>query len=50
MEDIPALVKKALTEGARVGTQGTGRPIYGVVFNGKTQRLAVSVGDKGYVI
>ncbi|MEV4874703.1 RICIN domain-containing protein [Streptomyces cyaneofuscatus] len=50
VEDIPALVKAALTQGTRVGTQGTGRPIYEVAFNGKTQRVAVSVGDNGYVI
>ncbi|MFD9222879.1 hypothetical protein ACFWDI_23355 [Streptomyces sp. NPDC060064] len=50
VEDIPALVKTALTEGTRVGTQGAGRPIYEVAFNGKTQRLAISVGDNGYVI
>ncbi|GHG97882.1 hypothetical protein GCM10018780_23560 [Streptomyces lanatus] len=50
VEDIPALVKTALTEGTRVGTQGAGRPIFEVVFQGKTQRVAVSVGDNGYVI
>ncbi|MFJ5294849.1 ricin-type beta-trefoil lectin domain protein [Streptomyces sp. NPDC088348] len=52
VEDIPALVKKALTEGTKVGYQGsgTGRPIFEVAFNGKTQRVAISVGDNGYVI
>ncbi|MFB6930713.1 virulence factor, partial [Streptomyces noursei] len=50
VEDIPALVKKALTEGTRVGTQGEGRTIFEVVFNGKSQRVAISVGDNGFVI
>src|SRR5690606_26072169 len=50
VDDIPALVKTALTEGTRVGTQGAGRPILEVVFQGKTQRVAISVGDNGYVI
>ncbi|MFE6691864.1 virulence factor [Streptomyces sp. NPDC057743] len=50
VEDIPALVKTALTEGTRVGTQGASRGIYEVTFQGKTQRLAISVGDNGYVI
>jgi hypothetical protein len=50
VDDIPALVKTALTEGTRVGTQGAGRPIFEVVFQGKTQRVAISVGDNGYVI
>jgi hypothetical protein len=50
LEDIPNLVQKALTEGTRVGTQGAGRPILEVTFNGKVQRVAVSVGDNGFVI
>ncbi|MGX4690371.1 RICIN domain-containing protein [Streptomyces sp. JNUCC 63] len=50
VDDIPALVKTALTEGTRVGTQGAGRPVFEVAFQGKTQRLAISVGDNGYVI
>ncbi|WP_405899961.1 virulence factor [Streptomyces sp. NBC_00727] len=49
IENIPALVSKALTDGARVGTQN-GRPIFEVVFQGKTQRVAISVGDNGYVV
>ncbi|MBB5124128.1 hypothetical protein [Streptomyces griseoloalbus] len=43
-------MKTALTEGTRVGTQGAGRPIFEVDFQGKTLRVAVSVGDNGYVI
>ncbi|MER6047518.1 hypothetical protein ABT168_08640 [Streptomyces sp. NPDC001793] len=50
VEDIPALVKTALTEGTRVGAQGANKRIYEVTFQGKTQRLAISVGDNGYVI
>ncbi|WP_344585342.1 hypothetical protein [Streptomyces lunalinharesii] len=50
VEDIPALLKKALTGGTRVGTQGEGRTIFQVVFNGKSQRVAISVGDSGFVI
>ncbi|WP_105974366.1 RICIN domain-containing protein [Streptomyces geranii] len=50
VEDIPAVVAKALTQGTKVGTQGAGRPIYEVAFNGKVHRIAVSVGDNGFVI
>lgn len=50
VEDIPALVKTALNQGKRVGTQGTGRPIFEVTFNGKIQQVAISVGDNGFVI
>ncbi|MFF4508712.1 RICIN domain-containing protein [Streptomyces sp. NPDC001401] len=49
IEDIPALLKTTLTEGTRVGTD-RGRPIFEVVFQGKTQRLAVTVGDNGFVV
>ncbi|MFF3518744.1 RICIN domain-containing protein [Streptomyces sp. NPDC002573] len=52
VDDIPALVKKALSEGKVVGYQGTGtgRPIFEVAFNGKTQRVGITVADNGYVI
>ncbi|KQW12834.1 ricin-type beta-trefoil lectin domain protein [Streptomyces sp. Root369] len=50
VEDIPALLKTTLTEGTRVGTDKGGRPIFEVVFQGKTQRLAVTVGDNGFVV
>ncbi|WP_446750582.1 virulence factor [Streptomyces sp. WZ-12] len=50
VEDIPALLKKALTEGTRVGTQGRTRIVYEVVFNGKSQRVAIDVSSNGFVI
>ncbi|MFE2599856.1 hypothetical protein ACFXCZ_25750 [Streptomyces sp. NPDC059396] len=37
-------------EGRRVGTQGTGRPISEVAFNGKIQQVTIGVGDNGSVI
>ncbi|WP_052744160.1 hypothetical protein [Streptomyces odonnellii] len=49
-EDIPALVRTALSEGKRVGTRGAGRPIFEVTFNGEVQQDAISVGDNGFVI
>jgi hypothetical protein len=48
-ENIGRLVFTAVTEGTVVGTQRT-RPIYEVVFEGKTYRLAVSVGDNGFIV
>ncbi|EOT04853.1 hypothetical protein K530_06497 [Streptomyces noursei CCRC 11814] len=50
MEGIPALLKKALTEGTRVGTQGRTRLVYEVVFNGKSQRVTIDVSSNGFVI
>ena len=43
---------KAVMEGRRVGYQGsdTGRPIYEISINGHTQRIAVTVGDNGYIV
>ncbi len=42
----------AVTEGKIVGYQGrgTGRPIYEIEYNGKLQRVAVTVGDNGYIV
>ncbi|MFJ5596218.1 hypothetical protein ACIQCG_41640 [Streptomyces noursei] len=50
VEDIPALLKKALTEGTLLGTQGSTRLVYEVVFNGKSQRVAIDVSSNGFVI
>ncbi|MFK4269394.1 putative T7SS-secreted protein [Streptomyces milbemycinicus] len=51
-EDIPDLVMSAATHGEIVGYQGrgTGRPIYEVEFQGKIQRVAVTVGSNGFVV
>lgn len=46
---VGKLVFTAVTEGTVVGTQRT-RPIYEVVFEGKTYRVAVSVGDNGFIV
>ncbi|MGW5116240.1 hypothetical protein ACWEQ8_12495 [Streptomyces noursei] len=50
MEDIPALLKKALTEGTLIDTQGRTRLVYEVVFNGKSQLVAIDVSSNGFVI
>ena len=49
---IPGVVMRAVTEGKLVGYQGsgTGRPIYEININGQTQRIAVTVGDNGYIV
>ena len=39
----------AVTEGTVVGTQRT-RPIYEVLFEGKAYKVAVSVGDNGFIV
>jgi hypothetical protein len=51
-EDIPRLLKTALSDGKIVGYQGsdTGRPIYEVMFNGKVQRVGITVGSNGFVV
>ncbi|MFI1052387.1 RICIN domain-containing protein [Streptomyces griseoruber] len=51
-EDIPKLLNKALSEGKIVGQQGAdgGRPIYETVYNGTTQRVAITVGDNGFIV
>ncbi|MCP4308913.1 MAG: hypothetical protein GY788_29390 [bacterium] len=49
---IPDLVTDAASRGTIVGYQGadTGRPIYEVMFNGQTQRVAVTVSDNGFIV
>jgi filamentous hemagglutinin len=49
---IPGVVMKAVSEGKLVGYQGSGvgRPIYELTINGQQQRIAVTVGDNGFVV
>lgn len=49
---IPRVVMKAVSEGKLVGYQGsgTGRPIYELTINGQQQRIAVAVGENGFVV
>ena len=49
---IPDAVMTAVTRGKVVGYQGKGkgRPIYEFSFNGQTQRMAVTVGDNGFIV
>jgi hypothetical protein len=48
-DQIPEFVTRAVTEGTQVGTQRT-RPIYELTFNGKVYRVAVSVGNNGFIV
>ncbi|MEN6630037.1 MAG: hemagglutinin repeat-containing protein, partial [Sulfuricella sp.] len=49
---IPNAVIQAVTQGKVVGYQGygTGRPIYEITINGQSQRIAVTVGDNGFIV
>ena len=50
--EIKDLVMTALEKGEIVGYQGkgNGRPIYEVVFKGEKQRVAITVGNNGFVV
>ena len=50
--DIPDALQEALTQGKIIGYQGsdTTRPIYQVVFQGKMQQIAITVGDNGFIV
>jgi hypothetical protein len=48
-DKIADLVFTAVIDGKVVGTQRT-RPIYEVLFDGKIYRIAVSVGDNGFIV
>lgn len=49
---IPGVAMKAASQGRLVGCQGSGsgRPIYELNINGQPQRIAVAVGDNGFVV
>jgi filamentous hemagglutinin len=51
-EQIPSVVMQAVKEGDIVGYQGsgTGRPIYQTTINGQTQRIAVTIGNNGFIV
>lgn len=51
-DELPDAVMTAVTEGKVVGSQGRppGRPIYEYTYKGETRRMAVSVGNNGFVV
>ncbi|HMJ77425.1 MAG TPA: RHS repeat-associated core domain-containing protein, partial [Iamia sp.] len=51
-EDVASFVFNAATRGRLVGFQGAGegRGIYEVVWNGQLRRVAVTIGDNGYIV
>ncbi|MFI6079465.1 hypothetical protein ACIBBB_00405 [Streptomyces sp. NPDC051217] len=51
-DDIADFVVEAAAEGEIVGYQGsgTGRPIYELTYQGRTQRVAVTVGSNGFIV
>ncbi|WP_207548499.1 RHS repeat-associated core domain-containing protein, partial [Methylobacterium indicum] len=50
--EIKDVVMRAVTEGNIIGYQGagTGRPIFELPLNGYRQRIAVTIGDNGYIV
>ncbi|MDQ4109641.1 MAG: RHS repeat-associated core domain-containing protein [Actinomycetota bacterium] len=48
-DDIADLVVQAASRGTQVGMQRT-RPIYELTFQGQTTRVAVTVGDNGFIV
>lgn len=49
---IPSVVMRAVTEGRVVGYQGSnqGRAIYEILLHQQNQRIAVSVGNNGFIV
>lgn len=52
LDEVPELVMNAVTRGRIVGYQGRGtdRPIYEILFGGRLQRVAVTVGSNGFIV
>jgi hypothetical protein len=49
-EKIPEIVMAAATQGKKIGTQGTTRGIYEIVFNGEKKYISVEIGSNGYIV
>ena len=51
-DQIKDLVMEALNKGEVVGYQGRGqgRPIYEIIFNGEKYRVAITVGNNGFIV
>ncbi|ACK66413.1 conserved hypothetical protein [Rippkaea orientalis PCC 8801] len=47
---VVEVIMKAIIEGRIVGTQGSTRTIYEVMFEGKVQYLSINVGNNGYIV
>ena len=52
VSELPEFIYKAVKDGKVVGYQGTGagRPIYEVVYKGKRQKVAITIGGNGFVV
>ncbi|MBQ1327579.1 hypothetical protein [Lachnobacterium bovis] len=51
-DEIPQYIMQAVKSGTIVGYQGRGkgRPIYEFIYEGKTRRVAISIGSNGYIV
>ncbi len=49
---ISSIIMQVVNEGRIVGHQGLGaeRPIYEAIVNGQTQRIAITIGNNGYIV
>jgi WXG100 family type VII secretion target len=48
--EIPDYLVKAVEDNNIVGYQGRGRPIYEFTYNGERRRVAISIGENGYIV
>ena len=48
-DKIPDFIMHAIKDGKVVGTQRT-RPIYEVMYEGKLQRVAISISNNGFIV
>ena len=51
-EQIPDYIMNALENGKIIGYQGrgTGRPIYEFIYNGENHKVAITVGNNGFIV
>ena len=49
-DQIQDAIMAAVIRGKIIGTQGTSRSVYEVVFNSETQYISVEVASNGYIV
>lgn len=49
-EEIPDLIIQAATHGNLLNYQGRDRAVYGVSFKGRLHKIAVTIGNNGYIV
>ncbi len=48
--DIGDAIFEATVKGKKIGVQGEGRDVYEIIYKGQPKRIAVTIGDNGFIV